>query len=59
MTGVAAPAPEDDDEDRVVERVLCRCGRIATVVLDADADTCWCEVTCACGAFVPADGDER
>lgn len=54
MNAIAAPAPEDDDGE-VVERVLCCCGRLARVVLDADTDTCWCSVTCPCGAFTPAD----
>ena len=54
MTGVAAPAPEDDDEGSVVERALCRCGRLARVVIDTDGDACWCSVSCACGAFDPA-----
>lgn len=53
---VAAPAPEDDD-GQVVERVLCNCGRLAMVVLSDDADTCWCSVTCTCGAFSPAEPD--
>ena len=52
-----APAPEDDDEGRVIDRVLCRCGRLARIVLDADADTCWCSVACPCGAFVPPDAE--
>lgn len=54
-TAVTAPAPEDDD-DQVVERVLCSCGRLAAVVFDGDAETCWCLVVCACGEFIPADG---
>lgn len=50
---VAAPAPEDDDADEVVERALCRCGRLARVVLDTDEDGAWCSISCACGAFAP------
>ncbi len=56
-TAVAAPAPEDDDSE-VVARTLCHCGSLAQVVLDADADSCWCSVKCPCGAFTPADDGE-
>jgi len=57
---VAAAAPEDDDADEVVERVPCRCGRLARVVLDADDDEAWCSIVCRCGGFVPAaEGSSR
>jgi hypothetical protein len=57
-TLVAAPAgPEDDDERQVIDRVLCRCGRLASVVFDMDAECCWCSVACVCGAFSPADAE--
>ena len=57
---IAAPAgPEDDDDGLVLERALCRCGRLAAIVLDADEDGAWCSMRCGCGAFaVPASGGD-
>jgi hypothetical protein len=52
---IAAPGePEDDADDRIVERCWCACGRLAAIVFDVDGDEMWCWVRCGCGSFLPA-----
>lgn len=51
---VAAPAPEDDGDEVVLDRELCRCGRLAAVVLHHEDGDVWASVRCPCGGFVPA-----
>lgn len=52
---VAAPAgPQDDGDEVVLDRKLCRCGRLAAVVLHHEDGDVWAAVRCGCGAFVPA-----
>jgi hypothetical protein len=53
MPGIDGMSP-DDEEDLVLERMLCHCGRLADVVVtEADGDV-WAAVRCGCGTFVPA-----
>ena len=57
MTAVmiaAAAGPEDDGDEVVLSRELCRCGRLAAVVLHHEDGDVWAAVRCPCGSFVPA-----
>lgn len=55
---VAAPAgPEDDGDEVVLDRELCRRGRLAAVVLHHEDGDVWAGVRCGCGAFEPAAPD--
>lgn len=55
----AAGGPEDDDEDSIVERCRCACGRLAAIVFELDGDETWCAIRCSCGAFAPAEPEGR
>jgi hypothetical protein len=61
VTAVVTAAPSEDDDEFLVERVACRCGRIADVVLAEWDGAVVTFVRCACGSFVPpaADGGSR
>jgi hypothetical protein len=55
VTAVAAPGAPEDDE--VVDRILCRCGALAPVVVQIDYDLVAVVIKCPCGWFEPADAD--
>ena len=59
MTAVATAAGPEDGDDHVVERVPCRCGRLAAIVMDEDDGDVTVSIRCACGTFMVADGDGR
>ncbi len=63
MTAVALadqPGGPGDDGD-ILDRVPCRCGRLAVIVLTHECFAVTCVVRCECGAFAPADdpGERR
>ena len=50
--------PDDDQDDGLLDRCLCACGRVASISFEMHDEGPWCAIHCACGAFVPA-GDEE
>lgn len=55
MTAVAAPGTPEDDE--VVDRIRCRCGALAPIVVQIDYDLVAVVIKCPCGYFLPAEDD--
>ena len=59
MTASVAPADPDDGDEVVVERVPCRCGRLAALVIDDDdVGVVTAAIRCSCGSYaVPGTGE--
>lgn len=57
MTAVAAPGAPEDDE--VVDRIRCRCGALAPVVVQIEYDLVAVVIKCPCGWFEPRGTDEE
>lgn len=55
---ITAVAPDDGDE-HVLDRVLCRCGGLAAVVITEFAGETSVAVRCECGAFAVPEFGER
>lgn len=56
----AAPGLDREaEEDEILDRVACRCGGLAAVVVVVEADgAVICAIRCPCQAFSPADTEE-
>lgn len=55
LTSVGAP---DGGDEHVLDRVPCRCGQLAAVVITDEAGVMSVSLRCLCGAFtVPGTGE--
>ena len=54
MTAATVAAPADPEDDGILDRCRCACGRVAAIVFEMDDEGPWCAIRCECGAFAPA-----
>lgn len=58
MTGATTAVADDDGDEQTLDRIPCRCGALADVVVAEIDDVVSVAVRCRCGSFaVPGTGE--